>query len=162
MVLPFTIAKVYTSALPYEQVNTLLNQLQPARQQFQLYQVNNYSADLVGNSFTLRNAYPRQNLPAMPKIKGEIMQEAPTTIRLQITPNYFLIAFLLLFPIIFIPSALFQDEWTINGVHRAPVLAERIMILVLAGGIPLAWCYVGAIIPVKKAEEWIVKKLALQ
>ncbi|TGE20998.1 hypothetical protein [Hymenobacter metallicola] len=162
MTFPFTHTKVYTTALTHDQLVTLLSRLHPTRQHSQFYQVDNYSADLIRSGFVLRNAYPRQNLPAMPTIRAEITQSHPVTIRLKITPNYFLIAFLLLFPLIFIPSALFSDDWTINGIHRAPVLAERLEILLTGGGIPLLLCYVGVILPVQKAEDWIVKKLMLR
>jgi hypothetical protein len=162
MTLPFTLTKDYTSTLTYNQLLALLSRLQPSRKQWQLYEVDNYSVDLVPKGFVLRYAEPRHNLPAMPKIVGEITQEHPTTIQLKIAPNYLLVAFLLLFPLVFVPAALFSDDWTINGVHRAPMLTERLSMLLTGGIFPLLMCYVGAIIPVKKAEDWIVKKLALQ
>jgi hypothetical protein len=162
MTLPFTLTKVYTTALTHDQLLVLLSGLQPSKKQWQLYDVDNYVLALVHKGFVLRHADPQHNLPAMPKIGGKLMQEYPTTIRLTIAPNYFLVAFLLLFPVVFVPAALFSDDWTINGVHRAPVLMERLSILLTGGGLPLLMGYVGAIIPVKKAEDWLVKKLALQ
>lgn len=161
MSLPFTRTKIYTTALTHDQLLALLSCVQPSKKHWQFYEVDNYAVDLVQKGFILRHADPRHNLPAMPKIVGAIMQAHPTTLRLTIAPNYFLVAFLLLFPVVFVPAALFSDAWTINGVHRAPVLTERLSML--AGEVfPLLLCYVGAILPVKKAEEWIVKKLALQ
>ncbi len=162
MTLPLTLTKVYTTALTHDQLLALLSRLQPSKKQWQLYEVDNYLVDLVRKGFVLRHADPRHNLPAMPKIAGEILQEHPTTIRITIAPNYFLVAFLLLFPVVFMPVAFFSDSWTIDGAHRAPVLTERLSILLDGGVFPILMCYVGAIIPVRKAEDWIVKKLALQ
>lgn len=161
MTFPFTLTKVYTTALPYDQLLALLSRLQPSKKQWQFYAVDKYCVTLVPTGFVLRHADPRHNLPAMPKIVAELTQEHSTTIRLKIIPNYFLVAFLLLFPVVFVPAALLSDDWTIDGVHRAPVLTERLSMLV-GEVFPLLMCYVGAILPVKKAEEWIVKKLALQ
>lgn len=162
MDLPFGFAKTYTTPLSHDQLLALLSRWQPNRKLFQFYEVDNYAAVLVDKGFVLRQATPRQNLPAMPKIMGEIIQAHPTTIRVQIIPNYWLITFLCLFPLVFVPAALFSDNWTIDGVHRAPVPTERLSILLGAGGGPLVLCYVVAILPVKMAKDWLVKKLALQ
>lgn len=162
MTLPFTRTSVHTTALTHAQLTALLGQLPPTRKPWQVYAVDSYAADLTDKRFVLRHADPQYNLPAMPKITGEIREGDPTTIRLTIAPNYFILAFLLLFPVLFIPAALFSDDWTINGVHRAPVLSERLSILLMAGGMPLLMGYMVAILPVQKAQAWIVQKLALQ
>lgn len=161
MILPFARTNVYTTALAHDQLLALVSRLQPTQGPPQFYQVDNYAARLVRGGFVLRHADPRHNLPAMPKITGELVHAHPTTVRLRIAPNYFILAFLLLFPVVFVPPALFSDNWTINGVHRAPVLTERLEILLIGGGLPLVMGYVCAIAPVKRAEEWLVQKLAL-
>lgn len=162
MALPFSFTNTYTTPLTRDQLLTLLSRLQPSSKLFQLYEVDNYAAELSDQGFILRHAHPRQNLPAMPPIVGEIIQEHPTTIRVTIAPSYFVVAIMLLFSVGFGLAALFSDNWTINAVHRAPVLTERVEILLGAGGGPLVLGYVCAIRPVKKAKDWLVEKLALQ
>jgi hypothetical protein len=160
MPLPFTRIKIYTTALSPEQLLNLLSRVAPSKNHGQFYAVDKYAVELGRTGFILRHADPRHNLPVMPNIVGEIMHAHPTTLRVTIAPNYFLVAFLLLFPVVFVPAALFSAAWTIRGVHRAPVLTERLSML-LTAGVPVVMCYVGAILPVKKAEAWIVKTLAL-
>jgi hypothetical protein len=162
MPFPFSLQKDYTSSRTSEELMAVLTRVQPNRKWLQFYPVDNYSAEIRGTGFLLRPADPARNLPAMPRIKVDITHAHPTIVHVTITPNYFLIAFLLVFPIVFIPAALFSDDWTINGVHRAPELTERLMLVLGAGGMPMLLCYVAAIVPIKKAKAWLVDKLALQ
>jgi hypothetical protein len=68
----------------------------------------------------------------------------------------------MIFPCVFIPSAILSDQMTINGVLRKPELIERIGFGLFGGGGPMIWCYFDSIRPIKEAELWIVEKLKLK
>ncbi len=101
-------------------------------------------------------------LERYPAIEGNFISEKPLTVNLRIRPSYFMIIFLSFSVFAFIPSAIFVDEMTVNGVVKSPTVVDRLTFSLVGGVIPGLWCYFGYIRPVKKAERWIVQLLHLK
>jgi len=163
MKLPFTIDRYYFTDLSKSQVVEELNNL-TTQKQFGGLRTDKFVAQTTESGFIVgRNTYGLDGftLGQYPPVEGLYISERPLTINIIIKPSYFTILFFSVFVCLFIPAGIFIDKMTINGIFRSPTLPERLLFAGLGGGIPGLWCYFGYIRPIKKAENWIVKKLRL-
>ena len=162
MKLPFSINRFYTTHLSKTQVRDELNTLMTEKK-FGGLRTDKFVVIISDDRFAIgRKTYGVDGftLEQYPAIKGIYFSETPLKINIVIKPSYFTIIFFSIFVFTFISAALFVDKMTINGVYKSPTIVERFL-LFLGGVLPGLWCYFGYIRPVKKAENWIVKKLTL-
>ena len=163
MKLPFTIDRYYSTDLAKHQVAEELNNL-TSQKQFGGLKTDNFIAQTSENGFIVeRNTYGLDGftLEQYPVVEGAYISERPLTINIVIKPSYFTILFFSVFVFTFIPVGVFVDKMTINGVFRSPSISERLLFAGVGGIIPGFWCYFGYIRPIKKVENWIIKKLRL-
>lgn len=161
MRLPFQVVKTFTTQYSREEVLAFVQERLNRKSKLLFISFVEYIGSIKGATFSFyKNFNPSHGL-SNPKIKGTILSESPTTIKVQISPHYLRVLFFLLFPCVFIPAAITSDEITIDGVLREPELFERILIGLFGGGGPLIFCYFDSIRPIKKAERWITDKLKL-
>jgi hypothetical protein len=162
MRLPFTIEKLYTTRLSFEEIVQELENKNSIKY-FGGLRVDKYKHGIVDGTFYVQRYSNGIDafLEYFPVIKGEIVNEKPTRVFLTFKPSYFYIIFFSIFVIGFGYAGVFVDNWTINGVKRLPSVLERFFIVLLGSGIPFLWCYLQYIRPIKKAEKWITEKLTL-
>lgn len=162
MKLPFTIEKLVTTQLTFSQIVERLEDRQSIKS-FGGLRVDKYRFVVQEDEFYVgRNAYGLDALlEYFPLIVGKVVGQQPTQIHLKLKPDYFFIGFFCVFALIFFIGGALIDDWTLNGVKRAPTLLERLGIISLGCILPLLWCYVQNIRPIKKAESWIEEKLEL-
>ena len=162
MKLPFSIDKFYTTHLSKSQVTEELTNL-VTEKIFEGLRTDKFVTEISKKRFLIgRNTYGLDGfaLERYPTIEGIYFSERPLTLNILIKPSYFTIIFFSIFVFTFIPAAIFIDKMTINGVFKSPTIMERFLFS-LGGIIPGLWCYFGYIRPIKKAENWIIKKLSL-
>lgn len=162
MRLPFTIEKLYTTKLSFNEIVQKLENKNSVKL-FGGLRVDKYNHNIVNNRFYVKRYSNGIDalLEYFPLIKGELVNEKPSRIFLTVKPNYLTILFFSMFIFGFGYAGIFVDNWTINGVKRLPTITERVFIVLLGSGIPFLWCYVQYIRPIKRSEKWIIKKLDL-
>ena len=163
MKLPFSIDRLYTTDLPKSQVTAELT-IAVIDTKVSALSIDKFVTDISENRFVIgRSTYGLDGftLERYPVIEGIYFSERPLTINILIKPSYFTIVFFSIFVFTFIPTAIFVDKLTINGVFKSPTVIERLLYS-LGGIIPGLWCYFGYIRPIKKAENWIIQKLSLR
>lgn len=162
MRLPFTIEKLYTTNLTFDEIAQELENKNSIKY-FGELRVDKYKHDIVENGFYVQRYSNGIDafLEYFPLIKGEIVNEKPTRVFLTFKPSYFTIIFFSIFVFGFGYAGIFVDNWTLNGVKRMPTIPERLLIVALGSGIPFLWCFLQYIRPIKRAEKWITEKLGL-
>ena len=161
MSLTISIHKTFITPLSKEDLLTFVNNKINSKSRFLFFSSNDYNGSIKENKFKFYRKFNIKLGPAYPKVIGYIKSESPTVLEIKIKPHYFRVAFFLIFPIIFISSALFSLQMTINGVLRPPVFYERLFLALFGGGLPLLWCYFDSIRPVKKTEAWLQQEWQL-
>lgn len=159
----FKVDRYYTTHLSKSQITEVLHDL-TSKKGFGGLRIDRFISTILENGFVIQRITSGVDLFTLekyPTVKGIYFSDEPTIIKILIRPNYLMIAFFSLFVLIFIPTPLFIDEMTINGVTRSPGIFERILFTAAGGVLPGLWGYFGYIRPIRKANEWIVKKLAL-
>jgi hypothetical protein len=163
MKLPFTIDRYYSTNLSKSQVIEELNNL-ASQKKFGGLRTDEFVSQASESGFIVgRNTYGLDGftLEQYPAVEGFYISDRPLTINIIVKPSYFTILFFSIFVFSFIPVSIFVDKMTINGIFRSPTIIERLLFAGIGGIIPGIWCYFGYIRPIKKAENWIVKKLRL-
>ena len=162
MRLPFTIKKLYSTRFSAEEILQNLENKNSIKY-FAGLRVDKYKFEITDDGFYVQRYSNGIDalLEYFPLIKGEIINRDPTRIFLTFKPSYFAIIFFSIFIFGFGLAGLFVDNWTLNGIKRMPSVIERLTIVSFGCGIPLLWCYLQNIRPIKKAEKWIVEKLEL-
>jgi hypothetical protein len=162
MRLPFTIEKLYTTRLSFDQIVQELENKNSMKYLGGL-RVDKYKHNIIERGFFVQRYSNGANALSeyFPLIKGEIVNEKPMRVYLTLKPSYVTIIFFFIFVFGFGYAGIFVDNWTINGVKRLPTVIERLFIVLLGSGIPFLWCFVQYIRPIKKAEKWIAEKLDL-
>lgn len=163
MKLPFSIDKYYTTYLTKSQVAEELKKL-ATEKKFRGLRTDKFVTQTSDSGFTIgRDTYGLDGftLERYPVVDGIYFSENPLIVNIQIKPSYLTILFFSIFVFTFIPTGIFIDKMTINGVFRSPTIMERFLFASVGGIIPGLWCYFGYIRPIKKAENWIVQLLNL-
>lgn len=161
MRLPFQIKKTYSTPFSQQEILHFVQNRLNGNTRQSYFSSGNYMGSIKENRFKLKKKRFSKNSPSYPQIKGSIIADKPTEITIKITPSYLVMLFFLVFPLIFLPVAIFSDEIRINGVLREPKLYERFLIGFLAL-LPLILGYFKVIRPIKQTEAWIKKKLLLE
>ena len=162
MKLPFSIDRYYTTHLSKSQIAEQLTNLVTEKKYGGL-RTDEFVTDISENRFVIvRNTYGVDwfTFERYPLIEGIYFSERPLIINILIKPSYLAVLFFSIFVFTFIPAAIFVDKMTINGVFKSPTIIERLLFS-LGGVIPGLWFYFGYIRPIKKAENWIIKRLSL-
>jgi len=155
--------RYYTTHLSKSQITDELNDL-ALKKEFGGLRIDRFISTISENGFVIQRSTSGVDfftLEQYPTVEGIYFSDNPTIINILIRPNYLTIAFFSLFVFVFIPTSLFIDEMTINGVTRAPTIFERFLFAGVGGGLPGLWGYFGYIRPIRKANKWIVEKLTL-
>ena len=162
MRLPFTIEKLYTTSLSFNEIVQELENKNSIKY-FGGLRVDKYKHDIVDLGFYVQRYSNGIDafLEYFPLIKGEIVNEKPTRVFLTLKPSYFTIIFFSLFVFGFGYAGIFVDNWTINGVKRLPTALDRLFVILFGSGMPFLWCYLQYIRPIKRVEKWITEKLDL-
>ena len=161
MALPFEVRKTFTTALSSAEVKALMIEQNNKRNKIRFFWGFNYFGTVDDSGFVLTR-YSSQKKIAHPRINGRIHTANPTIVELTITPNYFTIVSVLVWAVILAVVAIVTNGMIINGVLRTPTFNERLLFALGGGGLPMLWCYLNVIFPVKWAESWLKKKLKLQ
>ena len=162
MGLPFQTVKTFTTHLSKDEVIGFIRERLSRKSRFLFITTSDYVGSIEGRTFNFYKNFNARYGRSNPKIKGTISTENHTTVEIKISPHYLRVLFFLIFPCVFIPTAILSDQMTINGVLREPELIERISFGLIGGGGPIIWCYFDSIRPIKKAEVWITEKLKLK
>lgn len=162
MKLPFSIDKYYITDLSKEEVNEELNNLTKEKKYAGL-RTDKFIVETSESGFIVgRNTYGIDGFTfeQYPVVEGVYFPGKSTSINIIIKPRYLMIFLFSVFVLLFIPVSIYPYDITINGVFRSLTIKERFL-FAFCGVIPGLWCYFGYIKPIKKAENWIVKKLSL-
>ncbi len=162
MKLPFQTVKTFTTILSKDEVICFVRERLNRRSKFLLFSSNDYVGAIESKRFKFYKSFNTRHGRANPKIKGTIVNENPTTVEIQIAPHYLRVLFFMIFPCVFIPTAILSSQMTINGVLREPEMLERIGFGLFGGVGPMIWCYFDSIRPIKETELWIRQKLMLK
>jgi hypothetical protein len=159
----FKVDRYYIAQLSKSQIVDKLNDL-TTQKEFGGLRVDRFVLTISENGFLIQrntSGVDFFTLERYPAIEGIYFSDNPIIINILIRPNYLMIAFFALFVFVFIPTSLFIDEMTINGVLKAPTIFERFLFAGIGGILPGLWGYFGYVRPIKKAETWVVEKLNL-
>ncbi len=159
----FRIRKKYRSAKNVEQIRDFFNFLAQKEDEAlfgnrKKYKVKNTGAD----AWYVRKLGAARNGPDYPSIKIEIKSTYPSIVSLCITTSAILVIFYILFPLIFIFSAILADKIIINGVNSRPSLEDRLFFALFPFAIISVLAYFKSIKPVKNTEQWLVNELLLE
>jgi hypothetical protein len=162
MRIPFKIEKLVTTKLSFDEIVQELENKNSIKY-FGGLRIDKYRFSIDDNRFYIqRNSYGIDaSLEYFPLIKGEVVNENPFRIYIELIPSYLAIVFFFVIALLFFIAGVFINNWTINGIKRAPLVYERLLIVLFGSGIPLLWCYLQYIRPIKKAKTWIFEKLQL-
>ncbi len=161
MKLPFQTVKTFTTTLSKDEVIGFVRERLNRQSKILFISSNDYVGSIDGRSFKLYKNFNGRYGRSNPKISGTITTTDPVTIDIKISPHYIRLLFFSIFPIVFVPAAIFSDQMTINGVLREPEMSERLFFALFGGGGPMIWCYLDSIRPIKETELWIKEKLKL-
>ena len=161
MQLPFKLRKTFTTSLSPSEAAGAIERLLNTKSKFFFILPSQYFGYITAGEFSLRGQKGDSFGLFSPRIKGTIRSENPTTIETRFVLPYLTPFFYLIFPIVFLPTAFFTDEMTINGVLREPELLERIGFAFL-GSTPVLMFYLATIWPLKRVEAHLIKTLKLQ
>ena len=98
----------------------------------------------------------------VPKLKGAIRSEHPTTIEVRMAIPYFVMFIYLLFPVIFISTFALADEMLFNGVLRKPEIWERFFFGFFSIAIPSVIFYTNTILPLQRIRKHLKERLQLK
>lgn len=126
------------------------------------FTIHHYYGHVKGLEFRFSPYGNYQTRLLAPMIRGQISNDHPTIVdlkfQLPIIPGFFLV----MFPLMFVPSLLTSDEMTINGVLREPTMNERIGFTFFSLGVPAFIYYMNFIRPLQKLHRVIKAKLKLE
>lgn len=162
MGMPFRTGKIVTTKLSFDEIVKELEN-KSAVKYFGGLRIDKYRFSIEENKFYIqRNSYGLDVLlEYFPLIKGEVVNQDPLRIYIELIPSYLAIIFFSFIAIMFFIAGVFVNDWTINGIKRVPMFYERLLIVFFGSGIPILWCYLQYIRPIKKAKQWIFEKLQL-
>jgi|GEM_PF-2076972 len=158
----FGLNKTYESRLTAPEIQDWLAYLAAKRQRSLLLETPAYEVRPGAHTFAVRRYTPGHQGANYPWIRGTIVGEHPTRLRLRIRPAYLTLAFVAVLPCVLLPVVWLADNMTINGEHRVATVAERLLFSLLAMGVAMLIGYGSAIRPVQAAEAWLLAKLQLR
>ncbi len=161
MRLPFQTLKTFRTSLSAEEVIAFVQERLSRRTKVLFFSQRDYAGSINGMAFNLYRKFHFSGR-SFARIKGAVLSADPTLIEIKIFPHYWRILFFMIFPCVFLPSAILNDQMMINGVLRKPELAEKRIWSGLFGIGPMVWCYFDCIRPIYEAEKWLIDKLALK
>lgn len=113
-------------------------------------------------SFTSKRTFTTSFSEQQALIKGKVTREDRTVVDLKFHLPIIPAFFLLVLPLMFLPSFFTMDEMTINGVLREPTMNERIGWALFFIGIPALLYYTNFIRPLQKLHRVLKNKLRLE
>lgn len=164
--LPFAIQKHYTTPMEWRQVAKFLESRKTKKGGVWIFQNYIYEVSVENRRFTLKKISYSKRRPHYPTIDGVVVSESPLVLKINITPNYWLLCVYMIFPLIFIFPLVFISfsllQEMINGAYRASELWERFFMALVGVGLPLLICWFNLIRPIRQTELWLMDKLSLR
>ncbi|MBA4055952.1 MAG: hypothetical protein C0490_14655 [Marivirga sp.] len=124
--LSFTSQKTFTTSFSEQQTLDAIQGMLSSKSKILFFTIRHYFGHLKGQEFVFSTYNGYQTRLLVPMVKGKVTNDDRTVVdlkfQLPIIPTFFL----LVLPMMFLPSFFTIDEMTINGVLREPTMNERI------------------------------------
>ena len=164
--LPFAIQKHYTTPMEWRQVAKFMESRKSKKGDLWIFQNYVYKVSVENRRFTLKKISYSRRRPHYPTVEGVVVSESPLVLKIKIIPNYWLLIFYIIFPLVFIYPLVFisfslLQEMITNGDYRAPELWERFFMALFGVGFPLLLGWFNLIRPIRQTELWLMDKLSL-
>jgi hypothetical protein len=134
--LSFTSRKTFTTSFSEQQTLNAIQEMLSSKSKILFFTIPHYFGHLKGQEFVFSayNGYQTRLLVSM--VKGKVTHDDRTVVDLKFQLPIIPALFLLVLPLIFLPSFFTIDEMTINGVLREPTMNERIGWALFFVGVP--------------------------
>lgn len=160
--LSFTSRKTFTTVFSEQQTMIAIQEMLSVKSKILFFTVRHYFGHLKGQDFVLSSYNGYQARLLVPMVTGRITRDNKTVVDLKFQLPIIPAFFLLVLPLVFLPSFFTIDEMTINGVLREPTMNERIGWALFFIGLPAILYYTNCVRPLQKLHRSLKNKLRLE
>jgi hypothetical protein len=160
--LSLTSRKTFTTSLSEEQTMRAIQEMLSSKSKILFFTIRQYFGHARGKEFTFSPYDGFQTRILVPMVKGKVTHDDKTVVDLKIHLPIIPTFFLLVLPLMFIPSFFTMDEMTINGVLREPTTTERIGFALFMIAVPSFLFYLNFVRPLRKLQNALQDKLKLE
>jgi hypothetical protein len=154
--------RIFTTSSSQEEILNTVRSMLSSKSKILFFTSRHYFGNVEGQKFAFTTYSGFENRFFVPMVKGQVTSESPTIVHLNFQLPILPAFFLLVFPLIFLPSFFTLDEMTINGVLREPTMNERIGWALFFIGIPAFLYYVNFVRPLQNLHYVLKNKLSLE
>lgn len=145
-----------------QQTLTVVEEMLASKSKILFFTIRHYFGHLEGQEFLFSTYNGYQTRLLVPVVKGKVTYNNQTVVDLKFQFPIIPAFFLLVLPLIFLPSFFTIGEMTINDVLREPTMNERIGWALFFIGVPSLLYYLNFVRPLKKLQTVLKNNLRLE
>lgn len=160
--LSFTSRKTFITSFSKEQAIMVIQEMLSSKSKILFFTIRHYFGYVRGQEFTFSTYNGYQTRLLIPMVKGKVAQVDRTVVDLKFQVPIIPTCFLLVVPMMFLPSLFTMDEMTINGELREPTMIERIGFALFFISVPALLFYLNCLRPLQKLHLDLKNNLQLE
>jgi hypothetical protein len=157
-----TLRKTFTTSFSEEETLTAVQEMLTSKWKILFFSIPRYFGRVTAREFTFSTYSRYQTTLLVPAVKGKVSHDGQTLVDLKFQLPVIPALFLLLFPLMFVPTFFTIDQMTINGVLRIPTMNERIGWALFFIAVPSLIFYLNYARPLLKLKRVLKKNLRLE